>query len=308
MSEQAATAPEPTPSGEVAPLRVGVVGAGPWAALVHAPMVANHPETELVGVWARRPEATAKLAARHGTVACGSFAELVERCDALTFAVPPDVQVVLATRAANAGKALLLDKPIALEVAAAEGLADAVDAAGVGTQIVLTWRYTDAFRSFLAEVHAAEPIGARGAFLNAGALGGPFATPWRLERGPLFDLGPHVIDALDAALGPVTSVRAHGDERTWVGLLLEHEGGLVSEVSLTSKAGIEPSRAGVEVFTTSGSIEVDTVGGVGFEAFGTVMDEFVRTARGEPHPLDVRHGLRLQRILAEALVDLRARS
>ena len=47
------------------PLRVGLVGAGPWASMVHAPMLARNPKTELVGVWARRETAAQSLAAQH---------------------------------------------------------------------------------------------------------------------------------------------------------------------------------------------------------------------------------------------------
>ena len=38
-------------------LRVGVVGTGPWAHLVHAPMFAVHPRTTLAAVWGRRLDA-----------------------------------------------------------------------------------------------------------------------------------------------------------------------------------------------------------------------------------------------------------
>ncbi|MDQ1396460.1 MAG: hypothetical protein QOG64_1719, partial [Acidimicrobiaceae bacterium] len=40
-------------------LAVGLVGAGPWATMVHAPVLSAGPETLLAGVWARRPEAAA---------------------------------------------------------------------------------------------------------------------------------------------------------------------------------------------------------------------------------------------------------
>jgi len=300
-------APPPEPTAGAEPLRVGLVGAGPWARFVHAPMLARHPRTALAGVWARRPEAAAELAAEHGSAAAASFDELLGSCDAVAFAVPPDVQAEMGVVAARAGKALLLEKPIALDVDAATRLADAVGEAGVGSQIVLTWRYTEAVRGFLAAVAEAEPIGGRGHFLAGAALGGPFATPWRAEQGPLMDLGPHLLDTLDAALGPVVGLRAHGDRSRWVGLLLEHESGLVSEASLTARSGVAPSRAGVEVHTEAGVIEVDAAAAAGPDAFVTVVDELVATAAGTPHPLDATRGLHLQRLLAAAAADLDAR-
>ena len=290
----------------VEPLRVGVVGAGPWATMVHAPMFANHPATTLAGVWARRPGAAEKLALRHGAAAFASVEELFDACDAVTFAVPPDVQTELAVLAAQAGKAVLLEKPIALDVDGAARLADAIDAAGVGSQVVFSWRYTEEVRSFLADVGSADPIGGRGQFISGAALGGPFATPWRGEQGPLFDLGPHVIDTLDAALGAVVGVRAHGQQDGWIGLLLEHDSGVVSEVSMTARCALQPGRAGAEVYTEAGVIEVDAGSATGPATFVTVVDEFVATARGTAHPLDVHRGLHIQRVIADALADLRS--
>src|SRR5688500_3335471 len=106
------------------PVAVGLVGAGPWAARMAGPVLAAGPQTRLAAGWSRRPEAAAQLAARLGTHAAGSYEELLDQCEAVAFAVPPDVQAALAPRAARAGKALLLEKPIALDLAGARALAD----------------------------------------------------------------------------------------------------------------------------------------------------------------------------------------
>ena len=284
-------------------LRVGVVGAGPWAHLVHAPMFAVHPGTTLTAVWGRRLDAAEEVAGPLGAVGYDSFTRFLDQVDAVSFAVPPDVQTELAVVAARAGKALLLEKPVALDTATAETLAHEVASAGVGTQLLLTWRYRPDVRALLTSVAGAEVLGGRGRFLSGGFLGGPFATPWRLEHGPLFDLGPHVVDLLDAALGPVVGIRAHGDPRRWVGLLLDHDGGAVSEASLTGHSPFDESRAGIEVHTSDGVLEVDTAG---FDPgiLTTVVDEFLTTATGSPHPLDVGRGLHLQRLLSLAADDL----
>jgi predicted dehydrogenase len=283
-----------------APLRIGLVGAGPWARMVHAPMIADHPGTELAGVWARRPEAAAEVAGAHGAPAFARYDELLGACTAVAFAVPPDVQAAHAEVAARAGKALLLEKPVALDLAGAERLADAVGTAGVGSQILLTWRYTAAVRAFLAELAGLRPVGGRGWFLSGGALGGDFATPWRLEHGHLLDVGPHVLDLLDAAVGPIVGVRAHGDVHRWTGLLLEHASGAVSEASMSAVVPAAPHRAGVEVGTAVGLRAVDTAEARSGETLAAVMDDFVRTAAGRPHALDVQRGLHLQRLLDAA--------
>ena len=290
----------PDPSVTTEPLRVGVAGAGPWSLLFHAPMLATHPDTTLAAVWARRLSAAEEVARPHGADAHDSFDRFLEQVDAVVFAVPPDVQADLAVRAARAGKALLLEKPLALDLSGAEELTRVVEESGVASQMVLTWRYAPAVRDLLAEAARHIPFGGRGWFLSGGFLGGMFATPWRLQHGPLFDLGPHVIDLLDAALGTVVAVRAHGDPLGWVGLLLDHEGGAASEVSLCGTTRAEPARAGVEIHTTAGILEVDTTG-VSATVTTTLVDEFVATVRtGVPHPLDVHRGLHLQRLLVEA--------
>jgi len=287
-----------------APLRVGVIGAGPWASMVHIPMFAANPRTVLASVWSRRLVAAERAAAPHGATAHESFDRFLEDVDAVSFAVPPDVQAELGVVAAGAGKALLLEKPLALDLVAAETLADAVDAAGVPTLLFLTWRYRQDVRALLDSVSSARAIGGRGHFLTGGFLDGVFATPWRLDRGPLFDLGPHVIDLLDAALGSVVGIRAHGDPRRWVGLQLDHETGAVSDASLTGISPVGSPRAGVEVHTSDGVYDVDTAE---FDpsVLTTVSDEFVESATGTgTHPLDVTRGLHLQRLITRAATDL----
>src|SRR4051812_37315825 len=104
--------------------------------MVHAPILTNSPETELVGVWARRPDAARELAQKHDSQAHDDYQSLLDACDAVAFCVPPNVQADMAVEAAKAGKTLLLEKPIALDLRAAEHLVDAIDAAGVRTVLL----------------------------------------------------------------------------------------------------------------------------------------------------------------------------
>ena len=293
----------------MSPLRVGVVGAGPWAHFVHAPMLALHPNTTLVGVWARRPEATQALADQHDVTAFSSFDALIDHCEAVAFAVPPNVQATLAARAAASGRAVLLDKPIALDLDGAQRLADAVAEAGVGSQVVFSWRYMPAVRAFLEAVseEASEMgglLGGRGAFVAGALEDGPFATPWRVTHGHLLDLGPHVLDLLDAALGRVVALRASGDPHRWTSLLLEHDGGATSVATMSATARVTTHVAGVEAYSAAGGHAVDTSGGLQPGDLVTIVDEFIRTARGVPHPLDVHRGVHLQYLLQAASDDL----
>ncbi|GAA0946058.1 Gfo/Idh/MocA family oxidoreductase [Nonomuraea longicatena] len=261
-------------------------------------MLAKSPDLEFAGVWARRPEAAAAL----GAPVYERVEELFDACDAVCFCVPPGVQAELAVKAARAGKALLLEKPLADSLEAAERVAAAVAEAGVPSQMILTMRYGRSTRDFLDRCAAIRPFGGHALAVSdvITADGHPFGTPWRLRRGALLDLGPHVVDLLDAALGRVVSVRAHGDPLGWVGLLLEHEGGAVSEASISMAATGDEVPWRVAVFGREGTAELGPAV-PDDDPLGVVAAEFARTVRdGGGHPLDAAHGLRLQRIIAEA--------
>ncbi len=296
---------------DLPPVRVGLVGAGPWAALFTAPLLAAGPHCTLTAVWARRHAAASTLAARHGAAAADTFEALLEGCDAVAFAVPPDVQAGLAARAAAAGRAVLLEKPLAIELADAERLAEAVAATGVVSQIVLTNRYLSSMRSYLDAVASFGPIAARATFIGGGAVaGGHFATPWRLEHGALFDLGPHVLDALDACLGPIVAVDARGDTMGVVALTCTHESGATSQATLSVTTPVDPSGLTVEVYGPSGRLTFDgSSGAVGAEygtAMSTLTSEFAAAVRtGTPPSLDVRRGVHLQRLIDAAARQLR---
>jgi predicted dehydrogenase len=284
------------------PLAVGLVGAGPWAKMVHAPMLAAGPETRLAGVWARRPEAAHELALKFHARAFERYEEMLDACEAVAFAVAPDAQPALAIEAAQRGKALLLEKPIAAELDGARRLAEAAD--GVPTMLMLSYRYTAGVRDFLAKAARFDASGGRVTFISGGLMAGPFAFGWRLERGALLDLGPHVIDLASAALGPVTRVRAHGDPLRWVGMLLDHESGARSEASLSGTVGLNPAKVECELFGNGGTLYVDVMAAMDASAFATIRHEFAQTAHGQHHPLDVAHGFYLQELIAAAEADL----
>jgi predicted dehydrogenase len=221
-------------------MRFGLIGTGPWAESLHAPAIAAHPKAELVGVWGRDLAKAERLAAQHGARPFAGVDELIGAVDAVAFAVPPDVQAELAVRAAEAGRALLLEKPLALTLEAADRVMDAVRAP---TAVFFTRRFDPATRAwFDSNVDGRSWDGASVLMLSSiYEPGNPFGdSPWRRERGALWDLGPHALALLLPTLGPVSrvaAVRGRGDE---VHLALEHESGAASSatVSLTSGAQV----------------------------------------------------------------------
>ena len=293
-------------------LRIGLVGAGPWGQLFTGPMLARSPDVDFVGIWARRPEAADELATTHGVAPYANLDGLFADCDAVTFSVPPNVQADLAARAAHAGKAVLLDKPVGANVAQAEALASAIDESGVVSQVIFTNRYFDAMRSFLDAAHRFDSYGGRASFFGNGCVPGTFfGTPWRIAEGGLLDLGPHVLDGLDAALGRIVDIRATGNAFRLVLLECEHENGCVSQAALSANSNQNRGLA-VEVHGLEGGLTFDS-GAFTPEQVATefataerrIVSEFAAAvASNTPHELDVHRGLHLQRLIDIAASQL----
>ena len=283
-------------------LRMGLVGAGPWAHRVHAPGIAAHPGTELVSVWARRPDAAAEVAALGGATPAESFDDLLDAVDGVAFAVPPTVQAPLALRAIEAGKHVILEKPVAGTVEEAEQLVAAAERAAVATLLVLTFRYGTETIDWLEEVHRIGGWhGGTARWMSATLLDTKYeASRWRHDGGALADIGPHVFDLLDAALGPITDVlSAHFAEPGGVWhILLGHEGGATSSATLTMHTPAKPPINDFAVFGTNGYRELDATGDAQAR-YAALLSDFVSMVHNDAttHPCDIRRGLHLQRLL-----------
>lgn len=286
-------------------LRVGLVGAGPWARTVHAPGLAEHPGTELTTVWARRPEAARELAEAHGAATSESVEELFGQVHAVAFAVPPAVQARLAVQAAQAGKHVILEKPIAPDVASAERLTEAVLAAEVASLVMFTLRYAVETREWLDDLAAVGGWTGGGArWLSGALLAGPYSgSTWRHEGGALADVGPHVVDLLDAALGPITEVVGayQTPDDLWQ-LVFAHEGGAASTASMSMRLPVEPTVAEIAVYGAHGYRVLTRRPVSGLERFIALLDDFVAMidTGTTTHPCDVRRGLHVQRVLEQA--------
>jgi predicted dehydrogenase len=285
-------------------LRFGLVGTGYWARTVHAPALASAEGIELAAVWGRNAQAAADLAAGHGAAACPDLAALLARVDAVAFAVPPDVQAPIAARAARAGRHLLLEKPIAISQAAADGLAEAVAAAGVASVVFFTHRFMPDVRAWLADVTARGGWagGVSAWFGSSLEASSPFNTPWRRDRGALWDIGPHVISLLWAALGPVTSVTADAGPADVAHLILHHRGGATSTATVTQSAGAAAAGFEAYLWGDGGRSPAPVGAGDRVAALRTALAELTANARSgrADHPCDVRFGRDVGRVVAAA--------
>ncbi|MCW2704159.1 MAG: putative dehydrogenase [Blastococcus sp.] len=285
---------------------VGLAGAGRRAGEVFAPALAACPDVDLVAVWGQSKDPVQRLAERHGAAPCERFEDLVERCAAVVFAVPPPVQQEYAARAVRAGRALLLEKPIGEDIAGAEELTSVAVGEKAPTMVALTWRFAPAVRHFLeTDVPDVEPVGGTGRLLTGTHARGATTPSWRLARGVLRDQGADFFDLLEAALGPIAGMHAHGDPHGWVGLALDHQVGRFSVASLYAGLTDGTDLAVVEVGGPRGTAAVEAIGAVGPDAYQQMVAEFAQAVTDRrSHRLDIEHGLHLQRLVEAAETDL----
>ena len=293
-------------------MRFGLAGTGYWARIAHVAALASTPGVSLAAVWGRNLDAARTLAAEHGATGFSDVGAFLDAVDAVAFAVPPDVQAPLAVRAAEAGKHLLLEKPVALSVSDADKLVAAVDAAGVASVVFFTHQFNTEIRAWLADERARGADGgwSGGVAVWLGAAlqpDSPFNTPWRRDKGGLWDLGPHVVAMLWACLGPVTSVTAVAGGTDVTHLVLRHSGGVSSAATVTLSA--PPAAAGNNLFVwgEAGRSVMPAMPDDPVDALRVAALELVASAEsGRPHPLDVRFGRDVVRVLADAQAQLEA--
>src|SRR5919199_2746658 len=287
-------------------MRFGLVGTGPWAAMAHGPGLVSVDEVEFVGVWGRHRDRALSLAQQLGGRAYDDYAAFLRDVDAVAFTVPPDVQSVMATEAARAGKHLLLEKPVSTSVAAAHVLADA--ARDVASVVFFTDRFASTSRVWFEDVRRTGGwLGAWMRWFSAlQAEDNPFgASPWRRELGALWDTGPHALSTLTAALGPVTRVTATAGAADLVHLVLHHESGTTSTVTLTQFAPPAVETYEVTLWGEPGFSTMPQREGDPDEKLAVAARELMESAAtGRPHECDVRFGARVVELIAEAQAQL----
>ncbi|WP_320067680.1 Gfo/Idh/MocA family oxidoreductase [Micromonospora sp. RTGN7] len=286
-------------------MRFGLFGTGHWAAETHAAAIGAHSRAELVGVWGRNPDRAAELARRHGVPAFTEVDALIDACDAVAVALPPDVQSDIAVRAASAGRHLLLDKPLALNLADADRVVAAAGQSGVASVVFFTQRFHPNVTGFLAATAAA------GGWQHARATmftsifqpGNPYGgSQWRRDRGALWDIGPHALSIILPVLGRVSRVAAADGPSGLIHLLLTHDGGATSVVSLTLDAPPGAATRDFVFFGENGVTEVPPGDGNAQSAFSTAIDQLIEEidAGIRDHRCDVRFGREVVAVLDAA--------
>jgi predicted dehydrogenase len=290
-------------------LRVGVVGTGYWAIWCHGTVLAARDDIELVGFWGRNLDRARRTAAIAGEgVGYDDLGRLLDEVEAVSFAVSPEVQASTAVRAARAGKHLLLDKPLALDLPAADEVAEAVIASGVISLSFMTLLFQRRFRDWVADARrlAVEFGPWEGASVTwAGTIdsaGSPYANSvWRRSRGGLWDLGPHALSVVDQLLPAIETLSATRGPRDVVHVAAAHHDRALSTFTVTLTAPPGTEEASVEIWGPAGRSELALPTDNLREAFFSAVDEWLAAiAAARPHDLDVSYGRHLVAVLDAA--------
>ena len=232
----------------------------------------------------RDPEATARAAADLGWEESGTDWQAVladDRIDLVDLCVPGHLHAQLAIEALEAGKHVLVEKPLANTVAEAEAMADAAAAAaprGAHATVGFNYRRVPALalaRRHLAEGRIGQVRQARIAYLQDWLVDAAAPMTWRLRRetagsGALGDLGSHAVDQVRSLLGQEVT-RVNGATRTFVAqrdgedvtvddaawATLHTDGGVVASVEVSRMATGRKNALQVELYGSRGGIRFD---------------------------------------------------
>src|SRR5882762_7400463 len=214
-------------AGEPKRIRVAVVGSGEFGRN-HARVYRELKGAELVGVFDQNQERAAAVAAEFQTQILKSLDELRGRAAAANVTVPTAAHAEVGCRLLEMGLDVLVEKPIAVNLAEADALLHAAKKNGRILQVGHVERFNPA-------VIAVEPILNRPLFFEVHRLG--VFTPRSLDVDVIYDVMIHDLDILLALVNePVAEVKAVGipvltDKVDIAHARLEFAGGAVANIT-----------------------------------------------------------------------------
>jgi predicted dehydrogenase len=173
----------------------------------------------ILGVATTRPETAEKAAREIGCeVWTTDYHELLARddVDLVDCTVPNHRHEEIVLAAAEAGKHIYCEKPLAKNVAEGQRMVEAVDKAGVKTQMTFNFRFFPAItraKQLVEDGFLGRVFSFRGRYYRASYISYDKPLSWRLRKeiagsGALFDIGSHVLDLIYYLLGDFGSVQA----------------------------------------------------------------------------------------------------
>jgi predicted dehydrogenase len=237
-----------------APLRVAALGMGWWSDVL-ADAVKRSDKLQVVACFTRSADKRAAFAAKYNCGAAGSYEEILAdpTIEAIINTTPNTVHLETTQAAAQAGKHVFLDKPIANTVREGQAIAEACGKAGVVLALGYQRRRESHFRWIKSEIDA----GRFGRLVQAECnisrdrLGRFDLSSWRytaagMPGGVMLQIGIHYVDVLEFLMGPVKRVSARlaqlvlpGDNPDVANMILEHENGALSNLTASYASASE---------------------------------------------------------------------
>src|ERR1700681_1369064 len=237
-----------------APLRVACSGMGWWSDVL-ADAIKRSGKLKIISCFSRSEEKRQKFAAKYGGRPSPSFeAILADReIEAIINTTPNDVHLETTRAAAEAGKHIFLDKPIANTVSEGRAITECCRQA----RVVLALGYQGRRESHFRWIKRQIDEGVFGKLVNAEAnisrdrLGQVDLASWRYQAkgmpgGVMLQIGIHYIDVLAYLIGPIRAVRGQlaqlvlpGDNPDVASLMLEHGNGALSTLNASYASASE---------------------------------------------------------------------
>ena len=192
-------------------LRFGLFGAG-RIGRVHADSLAAHPRAELATVYDPIEPAAREVAGRYGAKATGDAGAILgdPGIGAVIIASPTPTHVGLLTASAQAGKAVLCEKPIDLDLARVDACWQDIKGLNATVLIGFNRRFDPTFAEMRERVAGGE-IGHLEQLLITSRDPAPAPAAYIASSGGLFrDMTIHDFDMARFFLGEVTEVQAIG--------------------------------------------------------------------------------------------------
>ncbi|MDQ2810588.1 MAG: inositol 2-dehydrogenase [Actinomycetota bacterium] len=190
-------------------LRFGLFGAG-RIGRVHAASLAAHPRTELVAVHDPYEAAAREVATRYGAAATGDPGVILRdsRIDAVVIASPTPTHMALLTAAVQAGKGVLCEKPIALDLARVDACWAEIKDEHATVMVGFNRRFDPSFAEVRDRI-AAGDIGRLVQLVITSRDPAPPPAAYIASSGGLFrDMTIHDFDMARFLLGEVVEVQA----------------------------------------------------------------------------------------------------
>ncbi len=186
-------------------LKLGIIGAGSMGKN-HARIAAALPGVNLVGIADLNLPLAQELAGSLGVTAFGDYHELLPLIEAACIVTPTQAHFQIATDCLNAGKHLLVEKPVTGASATARTLLAHAEKQGLVITAGLIERFNPAFQKLLKEVKGEKIIGVDIKRLS------PF--PERItDTDVIFDMMFHDLDLLNVLLpDEIVAIQAKGEK------------------------------------------------------------------------------------------------